>query len=144
MQDVLVIHGPNLNLLGCRNPAQYGNESLDAVNERITAHAETCQLMISIMQSNLEGEIVTAIQNTLANSIIINPGGYTHTSVAIRDAIEGVQKPAIEVHLSNIQAREDFRRLSIIAPVCIGQIAGLGVFSYLLAIEYFAQRKTAP
>lgn len=141
MQDILVIHGPNLNLLGWRNPAQYGAETLDEINSCIQAHAHQYKLTISIMQSNIEGEIVTAIQNTPANNIIINPGGYTHTSVAIRDAIEGVEKPAIEVHLTNIQGREDFRRTSIIAPVCIGQIAGFGMFSYILAIEYFAHQE---
>jgi len=142
MQDILVIHGPNLNLLGWRNPAQYGTVTLDEMNVRIQAHAGQYKLAISIMQSNIEGEIVTAIQNTPANNIIINPGGYTHTSVAIRDAIEGVNKPAIEVHISNIQAREDFRHTSLIAPACIGQITGFGVFSYILAVEYFAKQGT--
>jgi 3-dehydroquinate dehydratase-2 len=140
MQDILVIHGPNLNLLGLRDPVQYGTRTLDEINAHIQAHANHYKLTISIMQSNVEGEIVTVIQTMPANNLIINPGGYTHTSVAIRDAIEGVGKPAIEVHMSNIQAREDFRRTSMIAPVCVGQIAGFGVFSYILAIEYFVQR----
>jgi len=140
MRNILVIHGPNLNLLGKRDPTQYGRETLDEINTRIQAYARQCGITVATVQSNIEGEIVNAIQETTASGIIINPGGYTHTSVAIRDAIEAVGKPAIEVHLSNIQSREEFRRTSVIAPVCIGQVAGFGVLSYILALEYFAHQ----
>jgi len=139
MQNILVIHGPNLNLLGKRDTEQYGTKTLAQIDTRIKAHAGQYGIKIATKQSNVEGEIVNMVQETTASGMIINPGGYTHTSVAIRDAIEGVGKPVIEVHLSNIRAREEFRHTSIIAPVCIGQITGLGVYSYILAIEYFVQ-----
>ena len=140
MHNILVIHGPNLNLLGKRDPKQYGAETLDEINTHIQAHARQYGITVTTIQSNFEGEIVSAIQDSKASGIIINPGGYTHTSIAIRDAIEAVGKPVIEVHLSNIQSREDFRHTSIIAPVCVGQVAGLGVLSYILALEYFIHK----
>jgi 3-dehydroquinate dehydratase-2 len=140
MQQILVIHGPNLNLLGTRKPDVYGTMTISELNRCIEDHAHARGLEIAIMQSNVEGEIVNAIQNTGAQGIIINPGGYTHTSVAIRDAIEAVGKPTIEVHISNIHAREPFRRMSMIAPVCVGQISGFGFWSYILAVEYLVRR----
>lgn len=137
MQYILVIHGPNLNLLGTRKPEVYGSTTLKQMDARIREYARARGIRVEIIQSNLEGEIVNAIQATEVTGIIINPGGFTHTSVAIRDAIEATGKPAVEVHISNIQARENFRHTSIIAPVCIGQIAGFGATSYLLALEYY-------
>ena len=141
MQKILVIHGPNLNLLGKRKPEVYGNMNLEKINEEIKKFAKNNNLNISIIQSNEEGEIVDAIQKAQDYSaIVINPGGYTHTSVAIRDAIEAVEIPTVEVHLSNIYAREDFRHRSMSAPVCVGQISGLGWYGYILALEYLTKR----
>jgi len=141
MQKILVIHGPNLNLLGKRKPEIYGNMDLEKINEEIKKFAENSSIDIEIIQSNEEGEIVDAVQKAEGYSaIVINPGGYTHTSVAIRDAIEAVETPTVEVHLSNIYAREDFRHTSMIAPVCEGQISGLGWFGYILALEYLTRK----
>lgn len=144
MQRILVIHGPNLNLLGTRDSTIYGTATLDAIDARIREHARQHGITITTMQSNREGDIVDAIQKTDAAGIVINPGGYAHTSVAIRDAIDAVGIPTIEVHLSNIQAREAFRHTSIIAAACKGQIIGFGVASYLLALEYFSQQGALP
>jgi 3-dehydroquinate dehydratase-2 len=142
MQKILVIHGPNLNLLGKRKVEVYGNMDLEKINKEIKKFAEKNQLDVEIIQSNEEGEIVEAIHKAQNYSaIVINPGGYTHTSVAIRDAIEAVEIPTVEVHLSNIYAREDFRHTSMIAPVCKGQISGLGWFGYILALEYLKKGK---
>jgi 3-dehydroquinate dehydratase-2 len=141
MQKFLVIHGPNLNLLGKRSPEVYGNMNLEKINEEIKNFAQNNNLDIEIIQSNEEGEIVDAIQKAQDYSaIVINPGGYTHTSVAIRDAIEAVEIPTVEVHLSNIYAREDFRHRSMSAPVCVGQISGLGWYGYILALEYLIKK----
>lgn len=141
MQKFLVIHGPNLNLLGKRKPEVYGNMNLEKINKEIEKFAEKNKIDIEIMQSNEEGEIVDAIQKAEDYSaIVINPGGYTHTSVAIRDAIEAVEIPTVEVHLSNIYAREDFRHRSMSAPVCVGQISGLGWYGYILALEYLIRK----
>ncbi len=141
MQKILVIHGPNLNLLGKRKPEVYGNMNLKNINKEIEKFAKNNQLDIEIIQSNEEGEIVDAIQKAQNHlGIVINPGGYTHTSVAIRDAIEAVETPTVEVHLSNIYAREDFRHISMSAPVCKGQISGLGWFGYILALEYLLRK----
>ena len=142
MQKILVIHGPNLNLLGKRKPEVYGNMNLEKINEEIRNFAKKNNLDIEIIQSNEEGEIVDAIQKAQNYSaIVINPGGYTHTSVAIRDAIEAVEIPAVEVHLSNIYAREDFRHKSMSAPVCKGQISGLGWYGYILALKYLMKKE---
>jgi 3-dehydroquinate dehydratase-2 len=130
-----------LNLLGRREPEIYGHESLADIDRRIADHAAARGAVIETFQSNHEGEIIDRLHACIvggagaADAVIINPGGYTHTSVAIRDAIEAVGLPAIEVHLSNIHAREPFRHRSLIAPVCRGQIAGLGPAGYLLAID---------
>jgi len=140
MDSIRIIHGPNLNLLGKRDPQHYGKLTLEEINREIRAFAAAKKIEIEIMQSNHEGEIIESIQDSGGvTGIIINPGGFTHTSVAIRDAIEAVDVPVIEVHLSNISGREAFRQQSLIAPVCIGQISGFGYQSYFLALEYFYQ-----
>jgi len=137
MKKVLIIHGPNLNLLGQREPDVYGPVSMADINTKLEEKARALNMELKIVQSNHEGEIVTAIQQamTWADCIIINPAAYTHTSVAIRDAISSINIPTIEVHLSNIYKREDFRQKSFIAPVCVGQISGFGENSYYLALE---------
>ncbi len=137
MPNVLVLHGPNLNLLGYREPHMYGDKTLEQINEAIEAEAKRLGLTVKIVQSNQEGALVDAIHQAIgwAQAIIINPAGYTHTSVVIRDAIQAVRLPAIEVHLSNIAAREEFRHRSVIAPACVGQISGLQWMSYILALQ---------
>jgi 3-dehydroquinate dehydratase-2 len=137
MRKVLVIHGPNLNLLGEREPNVYGAVTLDEINQQMLDFAKSHDLELKIVQSNHEGEIVETIQNSRnwADFLVINPAAYTHTSVAIRDALAAVKVPAIEVHLSNIHAREGFRQMSHISPVALGQISGFGKTSYLLALQ---------
>ncbi len=137
MPRVAVIHGPNLNMLGIRETEVYGHLSLDQINQRILERAKSLGLEVRITQSNHEGEIIEAIHEALqwADALIINPGAYTHYSIAIRDAITAVRLPTVEVHLSNIHAREEFRRQSVTAPVVHGIISGFGVMSYLLALE---------
>jgi 3-dehydroquinate dehydratase II len=132
---ILVIHGPNLNLLGMREAGIYGNATLAEVNTQILALSEELGLEAEVFQSNSEGAIVDAIQTRGYDALIINPAAYTHTSVAIRDAIAAVGKPAIEVHISNIYKREEFRKESFIAGVATGQISGLGTDGYLLALR---------
>tara|TARA_Y100000031_G_C8108967_1_gene332498 strand:+ start:286 stop:750 length:465 start_codon:yes stop_codon:yes gene_type:complete len=132
---VLVIHGPNLHLLGKREPDIYGNFSLKEIDSDLKAEAKKNNLGIQIYQSNSEGQIVEKITKTKYHFLIINPAAYTHTSVAIRDAILGVDKPAIEVHLSNIYKREDFRKKSLVSDVVLGGIYGLGKESYSLALK---------
>lgn len=137
MRRVFVIHGPNLNLLGTREPAIYGVSTLEAINRQLLQEAQALGLELRIMQSNCEGEIVSAIHAAAEGTdmLIINAGAYTHTSLAIADAIHGVRLPAIEVHLSNIYAREAFRQHSYLSRVCVGQICGFGASSYLLALQ---------
>jgi len=134
---VYVIHGPNLNLLGQREPDIYGQDTFDELNVRIKEHARSLDIETRILQSNSEGQIVDAIHEAMhwANGIVINPGAYTHYSYAIRDAIAAVRLPTIEVHLTNVHGREEWRRHSVIAPVCTGQIVGFGSNSYLLALS---------
>ncbi len=132
---VLVIHGPNLNLLGKRETSIYGTKSLEDINNDILTLAAELGLDVGTIQLNSEGKILDLIQKGDYDLLIINPAAYTHTSVAIRDAIAGVEKPAIEVHLSNIHKREEFRRKSFIAEVAAGQISGFGPESYLLALR---------
>lgn len=136
-KKILLIHGPNLNLLGNREPDIYGKFSLDRINKTLLKIADEEKVQLKIIQSNHEGEIVDLIGKSQGkfNFLIINPAAYTHTSVAIRDAIAASNTPAIEVHLSNIYARESFRQNSLIAPVCKGQISGFGALSYTLALQ---------
>ena len=133
---ILIINGPNLNMLGKREPNRYGSVTLDEINNRLSefASAVANDIELEFFQSNIEGEIVSKIQATDALGLIINPAGYTHTSVAIADAIKAVNIPAVEVHLSNIQAREDFRKISYISPVCIGTVTGFREDSYKMAL----------
>lgn len=137
MLKVSLIHGPNLNLLGSRETDFYGRETYDEVNRRIKQRATDLDMEVRIFQSNHEGEIVDAIQDARnwANAIVINPAAYTHYSIAIRDALTAVRLPAIEVHISNVHAREEFRHHSVVAPVVVGQIVGMGPNGYLLALE---------
>ena len=132
----LFVNGPNLNLLGTREPEVYGTLTLEKINEELLKYAKELGVEIEFFQSNVEGEIVNAIQAARQNcaGIVINPAAYTHTSVAIRDAISAVALPAVEIHISNVYAREEFRKHSLIAPVCVGQIAGFGLDSYKLAM----------
>jgi len=137
MWHVQIIHGPNLNLLGRREPAVYGRLTLAEIDEQLRADAAKANIELQTFQSNSEGAIVDAVHQAAewADGMVINPGAYTHYSYAIRDAIAGVGLPAVEVHLSNVHAREPFRRMSVIAPVCTGQIAGFGAQSYRLGLE---------
>ncbi len=132
---ILVLHGPNLNLLGNREIEQYGSLSLDELNKQIYRLAKELGMMAEIVQSNSEGELVNAIQEREYDFLIINPAAYTHTSIAIRDALSAIGKPAIEVHISNIYKREEFRHKSLVSEVVKGQISGLGTDSYLLALR---------
>lgn len=134
---ILIINGPNINLLGTREPEIYGALTMEKINEQLSAYAKMLGIELETFQSNIEGEIVDKIQKAKndCNGIVINPAAYTHTSVAIRDAISAVALPAVEVHLSNIHAREEFRKSSFIAPVCIGQISGFGADSYQLGLK---------
>lgn len=136
-KKILVIHGPNLQLLGKREVNVYGEVTIDEINADLKKAAAQRGVELEIMQSNHEGEIVEAIGRArgVFGAILINPAAYTHTSVAIRDAISAVSVPTVEVHLSNIYAREEFRHTSLIAPVARGQIAGFGKVSYLLGLE---------
>ncbi|MBU1086502.1 MAG: type II 3-dehydroquinate dehydratase [Candidatus Omnitrophica bacterium] len=137
MKNILVIHGPNLNLLGEREPDIYGKVTLETINNNILIWAKKNNMKVDITQSNHEGEIVDIIgkANSTYAALLINPAAYTHTSVAIRDAISAVGIPTVEVHLSNIYAREEFRHTSLIAPVSSGQVSGFGQHSYILGLE---------
>ncbi|GIV05230.1 MAG: 3-dehydroquinate dehydratase [Fimbriimonadales bacterium] len=137
MWHVLLLNGPNLNLLGTREPDIYGRETLDHIVQRTCDYARSQGIELRHVQSNHEGALIDALHEARAwaDGVIINAGAYTHTSIALRDAISAIQLPTIEVHLSNIYAREPFRHISLIAPVCVGCISGFGAESYLLAIH---------
>ena len=136
MWRIQVIHGPNLNLLGQREPDVYGRTKLGDIDERLGSFAKEAGIEVRILQSNHEGVIIDAIQQASgwADGLVINPGAHTHYSYAIRDAIAGVGLPTVEVHLSNVYAREGFRHTSVIAPVCLGQISGFGWQSYVMGL----------
>jgi 3-dehydroquinate dehydratase-2 len=137
MWHMQVIHGPNLNLLGQREPDVYGRLTLTEVDARLRTYAAQVNFELQTFQSNHEGAIIDAVHQAAgwADGLVINPGAYTHYSYAIRDAIAGIGMPAVEVHLSNVHAREPFRHTSVIAPVCVGQIVGFGWHSYRLGLE---------
>ena len=144
---ILLLNGPNLQLLGSREPDIYGKTSLASIVSSVTELGKKLGFDVEAFQSNSEGELVTIIGNAPANGfagIIINPAAYTHTSVAIRDAIAAVALPAVEVHLSNVNSRESFRRESLTAPVCIGVVAGFGAFSYQMALRALADKLGVP
>jgi 3-dehydroquinate dehydratase-2 len=134
--NILILHGPNLNLLGQREPGVYGTATLSDINALLEQEANRLQVKLTALQSNHEGVLIDAIHAAIdqQDGIVINPGAYTHTSVALRDAIAAVKVPTVEVHLSNVYQREPFRHHSYIAPVAIGQISGFGVHSYLLGL----------
>jgi 3-dehydroquinate dehydratase II len=147
--EILVLHGPNLNLLGLREPGIYGSTTLAEINQQLQTLATSLGVKVNCLQSNSEGVLVDAIHSAWeeCHGILINAGAYTHTSVAIRDAIAAVKLPTVEVHLSNIYRREEFRHHSYIAPVAIGQISGFGAESYCLglrALVHHLQATTAP
>jgi 3-dehydroquinate dehydratase II len=145
LASILVLHGPNLNLLGLREPSIYGSASLLDVNQMLQQQATQLGVSVTAFQSNHEGALIDQIHGALDQhqGILINPGGYTHTSVALRDAIAGVNLPTVEVHLSNIHQREAFRHHSYIAPVAIGQISGFGIDSYRFGLEALVRHLNA-
>lgn len=142
MTKILVLHGPNLNLLGQREPQVYGHLTLDDIDARLKKSGEKMGLEVRTFQANGEGALIDALHDARewASGVVFNPGGYTHTSVALRDAVAAIDLPVIEVHLSHVDARENFRRRSLISPVCAGKISGFGWRSYLLALQELALR----
>lgn len=135
--NILIINGPNLNLLGKREPGVYGNDSLQEIQSEIIAETKALNIDVEFYQSNHEGGIIDALHNAMddADGVVLNAGAYTHYSYAIRDAIKAIKIPVVEVHMSNVDSREEFRHVSVIAPVCKGSIAGFGKFSYILGIR---------
>ena len=136
MDAILILHGPNLNLLGQREPGFYGNLTLEEINRRLVEQGKSLGIEVRSFQSNIEGVLIDALHDAQqwAAGVVFNAGGYTHTSIALRDAVSSISLPVVEVHLSNIYAREQFRHRSLIAPVCKGSIAGFGWRSYLLGL----------
>jgi 3-dehydroquinate dehydratase II len=137
MNSILILHGPNLNLLGKREPEVYGSLTLEEINRRLVEAGGELDLDVRTFQANGEGQLIDALHKSAAwaAGIVFNPAGYTHTSVALRDAVAAIGLPVVEVHLSNVHAREEFRRRSMIAPVCAGSISGFGWRSYLLGLQ---------
>ncbi len=140
MKAILVLHGPNLNLLGSREPEIYGKLTLEDIDSRLQEAGGTMGLEVRSYQSNSEGVLIDALHAARgwASGVVFNPGGYTHTSVALRDAVSAIGIPVVEVHLSNVYAREEFRQRSLISPVCLGKITGFGWRSYLLGLQALA------
>ena len=143
MKKILVLHGPNLNLLGVREPEVYGSMTLAELNDALQKIAFESGFELIISQSNVEGELVNSLQEHgfSAHGIVFNPGGYTHTSVALRDAVSAIASPVIEVHLSHPDAREDFRKPSLLREACFGSISGLGAESYIAALRFFMEKQ---
>lgn len=142
-KSILVLHGPNLNMLGIREPLHYGNVTLDQINQTLLQKANTLNIALTTFQSNSESDLVTKIQQTVQNPvdfIIINPAAFTHTSIAMRDALSAVKIPFIEVHLSNVYARESFRKHSYFSDIAVGMISGLGAEGYYSALDYAANK----
>ena len=135
MKTILVLHGPNLNLLGRREPAIYGHETLADIDRRLFQLGKELGVSVEIQQSNHEGALIDALQSTQAAAVVLNAGAFTHYSYALRDAIAAITPPVVEVHLSNTQAREAWRHHSVIAPVCAGSVAGFGALSYELGLR---------
>ena len=134
--EILILHGPNLNLLGTREPEVYGSMTLESLNEKLIAEGQKLGVEITCQQSNHEGTLIDALHNASewADGVVFNPAGYTHTSVALRDAIASIEIPVVEVHISNVYAREKFRHKSLVSAVCVGKISGFGWKSYLLGM----------
>lgn len=141
MRIVLILHGPNLNLLGEREPETYGRITLAEIDRHLMAQGDELGVLVRTFQSNSEGGLIDALHDARgwASGVVFNPGGYTHTSVALRDAVAAIGLPVVEVHLTNTQAREEFRHHSLIAPVCLGSIAGFGWRSYSLGLQALAE-----
>ena len=142
-KHIAVIHGPNLNMLGKREIGIYGGKTMEDINAAVAAEARKLKVSVEFYQSNTEGDLVTFIQQCRGrvNGILLNAGAYTHYSVALRDAISGVQIPTVEAHISNVYKREGFRHISVIAPVCIGQICGFGAFSYIMGLRALIEER---
>jgi len=143
VKKILILHGPNLNLLGVREPEVYGSMTLAELNDALQTIAFESGFELIISQSNVEGELVNSLQEHgfSAHGIVFNPGGYTHTSVALRDAVSAIASPVIEVHLSHPDAREDFRKPSLLREACFGSISGLGAESYIAALRFFMEKQ---